>query len=272
MKAALCNEMFEGWKLEDVFKCAGQLGYKGVEIAPFTIAPSVDRVTSKGRTELRKAAEEYGIEIVGLHWLLVSPEGLYINHPDRRVRELTRDYLIELINFCGDLGGDLMVFGSPQQRNLTGGLTYGEAWSLAKESFQSCLNACEQRGVTLCIEPLSRDQTDFIATAHDAVKLVEEIDHPSFKLILDVRSASDDEKPIPELIRDVAPYLAHFHSNDDNGRGPGFGGADYTAIAAALDEVGYQGYLSVEVFDFKPDPQTIAEESLANLAKYFDLE
>ena len=272
MKAALCNEMFEGWKLPDVFKCAAEVGYRGVEIAPFTLAQSVDQVSSKERAQLRKSAETNNIEIVGLHWLLVSPEGMYINHPDRKIWGRTRDYLIKLIEFCGDLGGTLMVFGSPKQRNLSGGLTYEEAWQLTRESFESCLPFCEKRDVTLCIEPLSKDQTDFVATAHDAARMVEEINHPKFRLILDVRSASDDEKPIPQLIRDVAPHLAHFHSNDDNGKGPGFGKADYTGIASALEEVGYRGYLSVEVFDFKPDPVTIAEESLANLSKYFDLE
>lgn len=271
MKAAFCNEMFEGWKLPDVFKCAAEVGYHGVEIAPFTVAESVEKVSSKERAEIRKAAEKNKVEIVGLHWLMVSPKGLHINHPDKTVRDRTIDYLIRLIEFCGDLGGEIMVFGSPKQRIVTGGLTYQEAWRLTKEAFQSCLPTCEKRGVTLCIEPLAKDQTDFITTAYDAARLVREINHPNFRLILDVRSASTEEKPIPQLIRDVAPHLAHFHSNDDNGKGPGFGNADYPAIAAALKEVGYRGYLSVEVFDFKPDPRTIAEKSLTHLRKHFDL-
>ena len=100
--------------------------------------------------------------------------------------------------------------------------------------------------------------------------MVEEIDHPNFRMMLDVRSASDDERPIPDLIRQSASYLAHFHANDDNGRGPGAGNADYAGISAALREIGYDGYLSVEVFDFQPDPETIARGSLKTLREYFD--
>jgi sugar phosphate isomerase/epimerase len=99
--------------------------------------------------------------------------------------------------------------------------------------------------------------------------MVEEIDHPNFRMMLDVRSASDDERPIPDLIRQSAPYLAHFHANDDNGRGPGAGDADYASISDALRTIGYRGYLSVEVFDLQADPRIIARESLKTLSKYF---
>lgn len=100
--------------------------------------------------------------------------------------------------------------------------------------------------------------------------MVEEIHHPNFKMMLDVRSASADEMPIPDLIRQSARYLTHFHANDDNGKGPGFGNADYAGISDALKEISYRGYLSVEVFDFQPNPETIAMESLKTLRKHFD--
>ena len=97
MKFATCNEYFEGWKIEDVFDYAAEIGYDGVEIAPFTLASSVDEIGSQRRGEIRAAAAAAGVEIVGLHWLLASPEGLYIDHPDDAIRSRTRDYLKELI-------------------------------------------------------------------------------------------------------------------------------------------------------------------------------
>ena len=92
MKFATCNEYFENWEVEDVFSYAADLGYDGVEIAPFTIAPSVEDISAQRRDKIRAAAERSGVEIVGLHWLLASPEGLYITHPDQAIYERTKSY------------------------------------------------------------------------------------------------------------------------------------------------------------------------------------
>src|SRR5260221_14541977 len=99
MKFAICNEIFRSWQLDDVFAYASKLGYDAVEIAPFTLADSVTEVAAKDRKEIREMAARHRIEIAGIHWVLVKPEGLYINHPDREIRERTADYFCELVNF-----------------------------------------------------------------------------------------------------------------------------------------------------------------------------
>jgi sugar phosphate isomerase/epimerase len=71
--------------------------------------------------------------------------------------------------------------------------------------------------------------------------------------------------PIPELIRAHAAVLGHFHANDANRRGPGFGTTDFVPILQALTESHYAGWVSVEVFDYTPDPVTIARESIRYL-------
>lgn len=100
--------------------------------------------------------------------------------------------------------------------------------------------------------------------------MVEEIAHPSFRTMVDVRSASFGEREtIAEVVRRVKDHLGHFHANDANSLGPGFGDVDYAPISEALKEVGYEGYVSVEVFDFEPGPKEIASRSLAYLRKFF---
>ncbi len=258
MKFAICNEMFEGWEFGKVCAAAREAGYGGVELAPFTLGKPAGDVTSAERAALREAASREGLEIVGIHWVLAHTTGLHINAPDKAVRNRTVAYLIDLANLCGDLDGGVMVFGSPKQRCLCEGVSRQQAWDWARETFQAVVPALEDRGVTFCLEPLAPAETDFINTADEAARMIAEIDSPSFQLLLDVKAMSSERESIPRIVRENRAIVKHFHANDANMRGPGFGNTDFVPIAAALKEIDYQGWVSVEVFDFSPDPVTIA--------------
>ena len=262
MKLCICNEMFEGWKIEDVFECAAGLGYKAVEIAPFTLADDVRDISITERDRIKKAAEDSNIEIAGLHWLLVSPKGLYVNHPNSEIRQQTLEYFQALIDLCADLDGKVMVIGSPQQRSVQEDWDFDQTWEHARETFYQSAIYAESKDVTLCMEPLSDNQTNFINTPAEAVKLIEQIDKPNFRLILDVCSTSNQGLDMPTEIRQFSGYLAHFHTNDNNLYLPGSGNVDYPPIIEALKEVEFDGYLSTEVFKFEPDPETIARQSI----------
>lgn len=264
-KLAICNELFEGWKWEDVFNYAASVGYDGVELAHFTICHSVTDVTNAERQRLSAAAARAGVEVVGIHWVLISPKGFHVNHPDKAIRDKTREYFYELIDFCGDLGGHVIVIGSPKNRNVVAPLTPEQAWDHAVETFRNCCDHAAERDVVLCMEPLDSDQTDFVNRPEQGARMVDQIAHPNFKLTLDVYSMSGENIDIPQAVVEHADHIGHFHANDDNGRGPGSGGADYASIAAALKQIDYRRYASVEVFDFRPDPQTIAQESISFL-------
>lgn len=266
MKISICNELFVNWDFERIIKYIAMLGYNGIEIAPFTLCDNVKDFTLEQRRSIRRVAENYNIEIVGTHWLLVKPPGLHIFLPE--ARERTKDYLIELIKFTHDIGGSIMVFGSPKQRNIPKGISKEKAYEIAKRLFKECSRVAQEYDVTICIEPLSHDQTNFINNAKEAVKLIELVNEPNFKLILDVRSMFDEKEPHEKIIRKYGKYLAHFHANNDTGLGPGLGRARYEKIIKALLDIGYNGFLSVEVFDFSLGPRYIAERSIFYLRKY----
>lgn len=267
MKLGICNELFENWPWDKVCDFASGIGYQGIEVTPFTLGERAERITPEQRAALREAAESRGLEIIGLHWLLMKPPGLYITHPDADIRRETARYFGELVGLCADLGGKVMVIGSPKQRNLLPGVKREQAMGYAAEVFTPCLELAGGRGVTLAIEPLSTRETDFLMCASEAVELVERIDHPNFRLHLDVRAMSCEYKPIPQIIRESAKHLAHFHVNDPNLRGPGMGEIGYEPIIAALRAAGYDGWLSVEAFDMQYGAERIAKASVEYLQK-----
>lgn len=269
MKFGICNEIFQNWKLEDAMAFAAKAGYDAIEIAPFTIAKYVTDVSASQRQAIRDQARRAGLGISGIHWVLVQAEGMYLTHPDQAVRARTAKYFCDLVDFCGDLGGQIIVVGSPKQRNLMDGVSYQQAWDWATAVFREPAMRAEQRGVTICFEPLAPSETNFINTAAEAVRFVQQLHTPHFKIILDVKAMSSESKPIPDIIRESWPHFGYFHANDKNLKGPGFGDVDFKPIAAALKEVNYQGFVSVEVFNFDEGPEVIASKSIAYLRRVF---
>jgi sugar phosphate isomerase/epimerase len=268
-KFAICNETFGDWPWERVCRLVAETGYEGIELAPFTFGPSVEEISVDQRREIARVARDAGLEVVGLHWLLVSPPGLHINAPDPSVRRRTTEYLRALVRFCGDVGGRVMIFGSPKQRWVAEETTREQAWAWTAEAYRSVMLDASECGVTLCMEALPPPESNFILTAAEAAEMVRTVDHPNFRLMLDVKSMCAEERPVPEIIREYCPLVEHFHANDANRRGPGFGETDFRPIARALRECGYERYVSVEVFDYSPDPETIARGSLRALKEAF---
>lgn len=269
MPFAICNEIFKGWKIEDTMAFAAKAGYAAVEVAPFTIANYVTDISEAERRRIRQAAADAGIVISGIHWVLVQAEGMYLNHSDPAIRRRTAQYFCDLVDFCSDLGGRTIVVGSPKQRNVLEGVSPAQAWDWARETFTSSVRHALSRGVTICLEPLAPSETNFINTAADAIRFIKQFDTPSFKIILDVKAMSSESKPIPQIIQESWPDFAYFHANDKNLKGPGFGEVDFNPIAAALKQVGYNGFVSVEVFNFDEGPEVIATRSIQYLKKTF---
>ncbi len=262
MKFAICNETFLDWPFDKAFHFARECGYTGIEIAPFTMANDAKDISSARRTEVRRLAEAADLQVVGLHWLLAKTTGYYLTSPDRAVREKTAAYLRELAHLCRDLGGSLLVFGSPQQRNLLPGVTHEQGMEYAAEVFQSVVPTLEETDVTLLVEPLGPAEGDFLLTADAGARLAEMVGSSHCRLHLDCKAMSSEGTPIPDIIRRHAAMLVHFHANDANRLGPGFGEIDFVPIFEALGEIDYRGWVSVEVFDYSPGIERLARESI----------
>ena len=265
MKFAICNETFQGWPFDKAFAFAAECGYTGIEIAPFTIANYATDISPAKRDEVRRLADAAGLEVVGLHWLLAKTEDFYLTSPDPDVRRRTADYLGQLARLCADLGGKVLVLGSPKQRNLLPGVGREEATDYAAEVLRAAVPALEETAVVLAVEPLGPEEGDFLVTTPEAVELAERVGCPQVRLHLDCKAMATESLPPPEIIRRHGAMLAHFHANDPNRQGPGFGRLDFVPILEALGQIDYGGWVSVEVFDYTPGIERLARESIEYL-------
>ena len=267
MKFGICNEMFGDQPFDEAFAIARDCGYTGIEIAPFTMGSDAMTIHDAKRQEVKKQASDAGLEVIGLHWLLAKTEGYYLTSPDANVRKKTSDYFKELTRLCADLGGTIMVLGSPQQRNLLPGVSHEEGMKYAAEVIAGAESALRECGVTLALEPLGPGEGDFLNTADLGVELMQMIDSPQVKLHLDVKAMSTEPTSVPEIIEKHAGHTAHFHANDPNLLGPGMGDMDFAPIFAALQKAKYDRWVSVEVFDYEPGAEYIAKVSMQNMLK-----
>ncbi len=256
MRIALCNEVIAPMPFPQQCEYAAKLGYDGLEIAPYTLSEEPHRLGSAQLAAARAAAQDAGIAVTGLHWLLVKPAGLSISTRDDAVRRKTLDVMYALIEQCAELGGRYLVHGSPHQRRIDPGDTRAAALGRAQECFAAVAGRAEKAGVLYCIEPLSSEQTPLINSLQEAATLVEAVGSRAVRSMLDCSAAGRMEsETLPALVDKWLPrgMIAHVQVNDRNRRGPGQGEQKFAPLFAALTRHGYAGDIAVEPFDYVPD-------------------
>lgn len=268
---AICNELFGKKPLSDYCKTIKDLGYDGLEIAPFTLSDDPAALSSGERAGIRRQIENEGLCFVGLHWLMAAPEGLHLTTPDLAVRERSWDYLQRLIELSADLSvcqreyNAVVVLGSPKQRSTLDGMSPREAIDILTHGLAHAAPHAESRGIRILMEALSPNQTDVVTSLSEAVDIVKQIGSPAVQTMFDTHNAVAETEPHSELIRRFAPYIQHVHVNENDGREPGMGDYDFGELLAILEKLKYSGWVSLEAFDFSRNPVEVARNSIEHL-------
>ncbi len=271
---AACNEIFRDLSFDQSCAALHEIGYTGVEIAPFTLADNAVALSQEDRRAIRQTMLRHNLRFVGLHWLLVSPKGLHATSPDANLRRQTWQFIADLMELAEDLRSpadeySVMVFGSPQQRSATGGQTAAEATALLTEELARVAPQAEKHGVQLLLEPLSVNQTDVVNTLEEAVRIVDRIvketGSPAVQTMFDVHNSVDETAPHASLLKRYLPHIRHIHVNERDGREPGSGDYDFASLLSTLSALHYSGWVSLEVFDFSRDGRTVASLALRHL-------
>jgi sugar phosphate isomerase/epimerase len=288
MKFAICNEIFGTMKFRDVCKLVSEIGYKGIEIAPFTFGENVKNISKEERQSIKNDAQDFGLQIVAMHWLLKTPEWLSISTPDRRIYRESQIYFESLIEFARDLNVPALVFGSPKQRNIELNWYKNEAITRAKALLKAAGEYAQkiEPKITIAIEPLSPSVTNFGDSVDSVIQIIKDINQPNVKIHLDaIQLAGESESPdvvIDKVILALGKeYIAHVHLNETNFLGPGMMTEDkklkarlnlyHTMICdqiiKKLKYIGYKGWYSVETFDTKVTANYIAVKSFNFMKK-----
>ncbi|MEJ6021044.1 sugar phosphate isomerase/epimerase family protein [Ramlibacter sp. PS4R-6] len=256
MRFALCNEVLAPLGFAEQCAAAAKLGYDGLEVAPFTLAEDPTTITDGQAEQFRRMADDAGLAICGLHWLLVAPAGLSIVSEDAALRARTVGVMKRLAELCAALGGSYLVHGSPKQRSVPQGSTKEAALARATDCFAQIAPVAASLGLVYCVEPLSTRETDLVNSVAEAVRIVDHVNSPGLRTMIDCSAAGQVEMDsVADLIRRWIPsgHVAHVQANDPNRRAPGQGEMDFEPILRALRDVDYRGIVAVEPFDYVPD-------------------
>jgi D-psicose/D-tagatose/L-ribulose 3-epimerase len=213
----------------------------------------------------------------------ILPPGFSAFDGDAQMREKTQKHLAHCVELTAEMGATLMsgpVYA--QVGYLPGRRRTADEWNQAIECFQGLGPVLDSCGVSLAIEPLNRFETFFLNAASDAAALCEAIGHPRIGVLLDTFHANIEEKSIPAACRELGRYLLHVHACENDRGIPGTGHVDFPAIVDALEEIGYNGYLTIESFGFNlpeiasaaaiwrdlaPSPEDIAKDGIDYLRR-----
>jgi sugar phosphate isomerase/epimerase len=265
VKLSLCNEVIRELPFDRQCALAARLGYRGLEVAPFTFGDDGWRMPAAGRAAVRAACTAAEIEVSGLHWLLAAPAGLSITSADRAVWQRSVDVLKASVELCAELGGAYLVHGSPAQRRVG---TPADA-ERAEEAWAAAAEVARNVGVVYCLEPLARPDCNFVNTLAEAAEVVARVGNPAFRTMVDTLAASQMEPDsVADAIRRIMPtgLMAHIQFNDRNRRGPGQGDDKFAPIVRALRETGYDGWIAMEPFVYEPDGATCAARMIGYVA------
>ncbi len=245
-----------------------QRGFDGVEMP--LIQPAQFPVA-----EVRRGLVSSGLECT---FCSVLPQGMNAISEDPAVRRRTAEHLAECATVAAEVGGRILAgpLYSPVGY-LPGRRRNQSEWNWAVECYQSLGDILESCGVTVALEPLNRFETYFLNTAADAVRLCAQIGHPNVGILFDTFHANVEEKDVAAALRATAPYLKHVHASENDRGTPGTGHVDWKGVFQVLDELRYDGWLTIESFgfalgelssaasiwrDLAPTPESIAFEGL----------
>lgn len=243
------------------FSDLAALGYKGVEL--MTLNPS-----ELDWSEVKAEAERNGLKVV----LVCTGEiygqlGLSYTDPRAEIRAEAIRRSKEIIDFAAYLGANINIGRIRGQYCKE--LTREQTEDYAIAAFRELADYAAPQNVQIALETVTIMQTNFINTCAEGADMVDRVDRPNFRLMLDVFHLNLEERDLLEAIRQYSPYNIHVHLADNNRRYPGHCGLDFRKIIGTFHECGYDGAFTTEIFQI-PSMEGAAKGAIEHLQPIFD--
>lgn len=216
-------------------------GFDGIEVPIFDPAPF--DAAAVGRELDRIGLERTAVTVI--------PPGASLGAADREGRTKALEHVRAVIAVARDAG--IRLLAGPIYTPvgyLTGRRRTDEEWKWMVDSWQQLARDVRAAQMEIGLEPLNRFETYFLNTAADACALCDAIGDPSIGILLDTFHANIEEKSIADAVRVAAPHLKHLHACENDRGIPGSGHVEWTPFFDAVEEVGYDRWLTIESFGF----------------------
>lgn len=267
-RLAICSETFLPLGFAEACRLARRIGYAGIEIQPSHLAPEPLRLAKPQRREVRFVLDGEGLACPAFHNLLAGVAGLHLTTPQGAVRVKSWQYLGGLVELAAEISpGAALVLGSGRQRSAVEGATREEATARLAEGLAGLALRAEKAGVLVLVEPLAPHLSNVVNTLAEAVSIVRSVGSPAVQTMFDTHNTAAETEEPDRLIERYRAWIRHVHLNEWDGSAPGRGDYPFATVLGALRRTGYAGWLSVEVFDFRPDGETVAREALQYLTR-----
>jgi sugar phosphate isomerase/epimerase len=239
---------------------AKAIGFDAIEVFP----PGPDAVDAKA---LRKLLQENGLAVAavgtGAGWV---KQRLTLCQPNASARQKAKAFIRSIIDFAGPFRAPAII-GSMQGKHGDGVDAMTARMHLV-EGLEELAEHARQYGVPLLYEPLNRYETNLVNTVEAGVALLKSLSTKNVLLLADLYHMNIEEASLPAALRAGKGAIGHVHFVDSNRRPAGLGHLDFSPIAAALVENGYDGFVSAEALPY-PDPDAAAQQTIETYRRYF---
>ncbi len=225
----------------ELFPKLKAMGFEGVEIP----IEDPDIIDSK---VVRQALIDHD-----LHPLICGAFGPNrdLTHEDSKYHKECFEYLEKCFEICNALGGEFVagpMYSAVGKARLLPENERKQEFDLAVKNLYTVCQMAQKHGLQIALEPLNRFETDLINTANDVVRLVNEINHPAAKILMDSFHMTIEEKNLADAVKTVGDKLIHVQVSENHRGVPGTGQTQWKKLKTGLEEVGYEGFVSIESF------------------------
>lgn len=242
---------------EESIGCIAEYGFDGIEVMTGNLK------RSNART-IKKTARSYDLDIIAVaSGFIYFQHGLSFTHHIEKVRKSAVNKTKECVEFANNLGAKYVSIGLVRGQT-SNRIQFNVAWKYLVESIQECGKFASLKEVILAVEPENRYETDYVHTVDEGLRLIQEVGLESVQLMVDTFHMNIEEQSIGEAIKKAGEKLVHVHIADSNRLAPGMGHIDFTEVIGALRDIGYDGYLGLEIL-LKPTLESAIQKGIQHI-------